>query len=382
MNIYLDNNATTVLLPSVRRAVEEALCFYGNPSSFHAAGSKARKLVEETRNTVARYLNANSSEIIFTSGATESIATCFKSVLSCSSLKPLIIVSGVEHSAVLECSTGYFKQGYPVKKITVDRKGNLDFDQLGDVLKKFPGSFVSMLYVNNETGVMLPVETICELAHKHGAFVHIDAVQAIGKVPVDVKNINCDYLSISGHKFHALKGCGVLYVKKGSPFSSIVFGHQEAGRRGGTENVLGIVSMGAALEKIQDRFNLDCKEMASLRDILENGILENASGTFVNGDQKNRICNTTNITFPGKDAALLVESLSRKGIYVSTGSACTTGGEPSHVLRAMGLSKADINATLRLSVSKLNTREEIQRALPVIINTVHKYDMTGISRKG
>ena len=371
--VYLDNNATTPLLPSVKERISEVFDLYGNPSSPHDLGRSARKIIENSRDIVADFINADSSEIVFTSGGTESIITSFFCALN--NNQRTIILSTVEHIATLETVSFYQNRGYNVIFLGVDKNGTLDVDKFKKKLIENPKAFVSIMYANNETGVIFPIEEVCDLAKEHGALIHIDAVQAVGKIPIDVKDINCDYLSLSAHKFHGLTGSGVLYAKNKTPFHSVIHGHQEENRRGGTENVLGIISMGVALKEIKRSFSSDCKRMTNLRNKLETEILRSVSGTCVNGQKNNRTCNTSNIYFPNKDASQLVEILSTQGIYVSSSAACTTGGAASHVLKAMGFSEDVANSSLRFSLSKLTTNKDIKQAIPVIADVVNKLDL-------
>ncbi len=370
-NIYLDNNATTPLLPEVFQEIEESLKIFGNPSSPHAMGISARKKMESSRQAIAEFINADPAEIVFTSGGTESIATALNCATSKIS-KKVIITSAVEHAAVLEAVQRYGKIGFQSHYIEVDKNGNLNINDLNQKLKDNSGAFLSVMYVNNETGVIFPINNISEYAKQYGALVHVDAVQAAGKIPIDVKKMNCDYLSLSVHKFHGLKGTGVLYIKKRAPYTAFIRGHQEKSRRGGTENVIGIVSLGAAARAIQSSFLSDTVRMKKLRDAFENWVLGNFPNAFINGRKAERVCNTSSITLPGTDAALLVEDMSRQGLHVSTGAACTTGGKPSHVLKAMGITDDLVSSSLRVSLSKQTTADEMESAFTIFSDTVNK----------
>ncbi|MDZ7721639.1 MAG: cysteine desulfurase family protein [candidate division KSB1 bacterium] len=369
-DIYLDNNATTEPLPTVKEAVINTFKVFGNPSSPHAAGIKARKLIEEARAHVADMIKAEPHEIVFTSGGTESIVTSFKSALQRhDKQRRSVIVSSVEHTAVMETAAEYKNHGYSIDYVPVDYKGQISMEALEERLKENPNAFVSIMYANNETGVIFPVEEISNLAKKYNAVLHIDAVQAAGKLPVDIKKIQCDYLSLSAHKFHGLKGTGALYVNRKAHINPFLSGHQESKRRGGTENVPGIVAMGVAAKEVHNNIDKDMQHMKTLRDRLQNKLLNDIKGSVVNGDPQQRICNTLNLQVPYKDAAMLVEALSHKGVYVSTGAACTTGGEPSHVLAAMGLEESEVNRSLRISTSRLTNVSDIEQALEIMIET-------------
>lgn len=375
MKIYLDNNSTTKPLEKIKETYTDSIInCYANPSSSHSAGIEARKIIEEARSSIADMINAESpDEIIFTSGGTESISQTFYAVRESFNQKNLsIIVSAVEHIAVLEAMESSQDNVKYSIKLGVDIKGQLNINELIRNLKEHNPAFVSIMLANNETGVIFPIDEICKICKEYNAILHVDAIQAIGKIPIDVQTNMCNYLSISGHKFYGPKGIGALYVKNGSSRKALIRGHQENNSRGGTENVPGILGMAIAAKSVMKNLNEDSKRIEILRDKLENMILKSFPGSEVNGDRLNRLCNTTNICFPKKDAATLVERLGMNGIYVSAGAACTTGGEPSHVLQAMGRSPEMANSSLRFSLGKFTTEEEIEIAgkkIPEIINS-------------
>ena len=370
MNVYIDNNATTQPLQSVVNAMIPFLeGTYANPSSLHLPGRTVRARVEQAREDVAAMIRCNSpSDIIFTSGGTESICHAFFIGLENQRQKdPHIVVSAVEHAAVLEVTSFYRSKGAHIDEVAVGRDGKLDFSNLEEVLAHSPRqTFVSIMLANNETGVLFPLPEVAELCKRYNAYLHVDAVQAVGKFPIDVSSLGCDYLSLSAHKFHGPKGIGALYIRNGAPRLSILKGHQENGARGGTENVPGIIGMGAASQAVMTSLEADIHRMRELRDKLEVAILRAVPVAEINGDRNNRLCNTSNIFFPGKNSASMVEQLSARGVYVSSGAACTTGKEPSHVLRAMGLSDKRANASLRFSVSKLSSDDDVTAAVDAV----------------
>jgi cysteine desulfurase len=364
MEVYLDNNATTRPTTGVIEACLAALRdLSANPSSPHAPGVAARRQVERVRQEVAEFLGAASpSEIVFTSGATESIGLAVNCALADSDHG--LATSAVEHAAMLHCARSREKLGCKVAVIGVDKHGFLRLEELEEALSWQP-RLVSVLLANNETGVLFDISAIAHLCRKGASFIHIDAAQAIGRTRVDVEALGCDYLSFSAHKFHGPKGVGVLYVRSGAPRLPMLPGHQESGLRAGTENVVGILGLGAAIAELES-WEQRCQKIQSLRDRLESDILSAVSEAQVNGGRDSRVCNTTSIYFPFRNAADLVERLSRKGVYVSASAACTTGGEPSHVLQAMGFGRERANASLRFSLSRLTTAAEVKAACQAV----------------
>jgi len=369
MQIYLDNNATTQPLPEIRERWDDICGSFANPSSPHDAGGLVRRQVEQARQAVAKLIHSNALELVFTSGGTESIATVFARQWD------VVIVSAVEHAAVLEAGNAAAQRGTQLISVGVDQNGNLDEASLEDVLQKVVAEkananvLVSLMLANNETGVVFPISRVAPMIKRYGAVLHVDAVQCVGKIPVDVKALQCDFLSLSAHKFHGLKGSGSLYVQRGAAIQSVVRGHQENGLRGGTENVPGILAMGIAAAEAECSL-MDVAQMKVLRDTLEQGICEKLPQARVNGAASARLPNTSNILFPKKDGAMLVEAFSREGLYVSAGAACSTGGAPSHVLQAMGLSPAEANASIRFSLCKFTTGQEIAQAVEIVYRTV------------
>jgi cysteine desulfurase len=372
MVVYFDNNATTKPLAEVAEAMRPYLHdLYGNPSSPHQYGQECRRAVEDARASVAALIEADAATaVVFTSCATESINHAFHSAFETLGRQQFhIVTSSVEHAAVLQSTEFYRSKGADVSVLGVDAQGNLNLEELDSALVRGP-AFVSLMLANNETGVIFPIEQAGEICRRRKAILHVDAVQAIGKLPVNFGQLRCDFLSLSAHKFHGPKGVGALFIRHGAPRIALLRGHQEGNARGGTENVPGIVGMGAAARIVKQGLVADVKRIAGFRDALESGILARVRGSEINGNSIRRLCNTTNIHFPKKNSAQLVERLSAQQVFVSAGAACTTGGKPSHVLKAMGLGDERANGSLRFSLSKLTTREEIERALALVPETI------------
>jgi cysteine desulfurase len=359
--IYTDNNATTMAAPEVVEAMMPFFSqLYGNASSMHFFGGQIKRHVDEARAKVAALINADPAEIIFTSCGTESDNAAIRGILAAQPEKRHIITSRVEHPAVKNVFQHLGKNGYRVSEISVDRLGRIDLDELREKLDH-ETALVSIMWANNETGVVFSIRDIAELVKSRGAVFHTDAVQAAGKVVIDMKNTPVDLLSISGHKLHAPKGIGVLYLRKGVhcvPF--MMGGHQESGRRAGTENVPYIVGLGRACELAHQFMNVEQREVARLRDLLEKELTEKAIDATVNGDIEHRLPNTTNISFKYIEGESILMLLSEVGIAASSGSACTSGSlEPSHVLRAMGIPFTRVHGSVRFSLSRYNTEEDI-----------------------
>ena len=382
--IYVDNNATTAVAPEVLEAMLPYLTGrYGNPGSIHTFGGSVAAEVEKARIQVAELLNADhrnpdgeATEIIFTSCGTESDNAAIWSALLTNPDRKKVIASKVEHPAILNLGRELERRGYIFETIPVDGNGRIDLDALEAALDDNT-AIVSVMYANNEIGNIYPVEEIAALAHKYGALFHTDAVQAVGKVPIDLANSQIDMLSCSGHKLHAPKGVGVLYVRRGIRFRPfIVGGHQEKARRGGTENVASVVALGRAAELAKDGMAEEVKYLAMLRDRLEAGLLERSPRIKINGDKASRLPNTSSVSFEFIEGEAILLLMNQFGICASSGSACTTGSlEPSHVLRAMGIPYTSAHGTIRFSFSRYNTVEEVDfilEKLPPIINTLRK----------
>ena len=363
--VYMDNNATTRVDPEV---VEAMLPYfsesYGNPSSMHVLGAKAGKAVMEAREKVAELLNAHPEEIVFTSCGTESDNAAIRGMLEARPDKRHFVTTRVEHPAVWNQVPYLRQKGYRVTELRVDREGRLDLEELRSALTD-DTALVSIMFANNETGVVFPIKEIGEIVKSRGIPFHTDAVQAVGKVPVDLKELPVDLLTMSGHKIYAPKGIGVLYVRKGTRISPFMIGgHQERGRRGGTENVPYIVGLGKAAELVRENLSEEMARLKSLRDKLEEGIVKTIPNVLVNGKGAPRVPNTLSCCFEYVEGESLLLMLSDLGICASSGSACTSGSlEPSHVLRAMGVPYTAAHGSIRFSLGRFNTEEEVAYVL-------------------
>ncbi|MGB6065044.1 MAG: cysteine desulfurase NifS [Desulfomonilaceae bacterium] len=371
--VYLDNNATTMVAPEVFEAVRPFLTErYGNPSSMHSFGGSVAHDVVKAREALAQLLGAAPQEVIFTSGGTESDSTAILSALATMPERREIVTTRVEHPAVLNLCKhlGRFK-GYSIRWLSVGKDGMLDMDEVRAKITD-QAAVVSVMWANNETGVIFPVREIVEIARAHGALMHTDAVQAVGKIPMELGSSDINFLSLSGHKLHAPKGIGALYIKKGTRFSPFVIGgHQESDRRGGTENVPGIVGLGEAARLAMKNFDEENSRVRKLRDRLQEGLLSAITAAQVNGHQKSRLPNTLNVGFEFVEGEAILMRMDDKGICASSGSACTSGSlEPSHVLRAMGVPFTSVHGSIRFSLSRYNTEDEIEyviQELPGIV---------------
>lgn len=376
--IYLDNNATTMVSPEV---VEEMLPYFteqfGNPSSIHQFGDKVGRALKKARKQVQSLLGAQyDSEIIFTSCGTESDSTAILSALRAQPERKEIITTVVEHPAVLTLCEHLEKDGYTVHYLKVDKKGRLDLKEYQQLLSDNV-AIVSVMWANNETGTLFPVETMAEMAKTAGVMFHTDAVQAVGKVPINLKESSIDMLSLSGHKLHAPKGIGVLFLRRGVRYRPLLRGgHQERGRRAGTEAAASVVALGKACEMAAEHMEYENTFVKAMRDKLEKGILDQVSHCFVTGDPENRLPNTCNIAFEYIEGEAILLLLNKMGIAASSGSACTSGSlEPSHVMRAMDIPFTAAHGSVRLSLSRYNTMEEVEKviaAFPPIIEQLRK----------
>ncbi len=383
--IYFDNNATTAVDPAVFEAMRPFLTEqYGNPSSIYRFGGEVAAHIKKARAQVAALLGADyidekhgeNTEIIFTSCGTESDNAAINSALLTCPKKRKAVISRVEHPAVLNVGKELERHGHTVAYVPVDKKGRIDMDALEDMVDE-ETAVVSVMWANNEIGNVYPVEEIAEIAHRYGALFHTDAVQAVGKIPINMANSNIDMLSLSGHKLHAPKGIGALYVRRGIRFRPMmVGGHQERGRRGGTENTASIVALGKACELAMKNMEIENTYVRNLRDRLEQGLLERIPKTHTNGDLEHRLPNTSSISFTQIEGEAILMLMDQFGICGSSGSACTTGSlEPSHVLRSMGLPYSSAHGTIRFSLSRFNTQDEVDFVLekmPPIIKTLRK----------
>ncbi len=372
--IYLDNNATTPLDPAV---IEEMLPFltryYGNPSSGYAFAAKARKAVELARERLAALLRCEPSEIIFTSGGTESDNAVIHSALQFEPRGKHLVISSVEHSAVLRPCQDLEKRGCHVTFLGVDRDGNVDVGQVEAAIRP-ETALVSIMWANNETGVLFPVERIAEICHRKGVLFHTDAVQVIGKIPIRLRDTAVNFLSLSAHKFHGPKGVGALYVNRQTRFNPLVAGGgQENGRRGGTENAAGIVGLGKAAE-LAGKYLIEGKcSVRSMRDRFEKALLETVNGALVNGAGAERIPNTSSLAFEEIESSAALLLLDRHRICCSAGSACRTGSqETSHVLRAMNPKGDGARRSLRFSFSRFNTEVQIDHAIEIVPKVIEK----------
>lgn len=361
--IYLDNNATTKVAPEVVDAMLPYLSeYYGNPSSMHSFGGDVAAEIKQARQNIANLIGAETpDEIIFTSCGTESDGTAIRAAIESNPDKKHIITSRVEHPAIKNLYETLSKKGYRVTFVPVDHEGRLDLDYFYQSLDD-ETAIVSLMWANNETGVIFPVEELSREVKDRGAVFHTDAVQAVGKFPIDVKTTGVDMLSLSGHKFHAPKGIGVLYIRKGTKFSPyMIGGHQEHGRRGGTENVASIVALGKAAEMaIKHLDGNGYAQIGKLRDKLEATLLKQIPQSMVNGDCEHRLLNTTSVAFEYVEGEAILLMMNEHGICASSGSACTSGSlEPSHVLRAMGVPFTAAHGSIRFSLSRYTTEEEI-----------------------
>ncbi|MBU4200825.1 MAG: cysteine desulfurase NifS [Verrucomicrobia bacterium] len=373
-NVYLDNNATTQVAPEVLEAMMPFFTdWWGNPSSMHVFGGQVRKHVDQARQKVAALIGADPSEIIFTSCGTESDNMATRGAVDAAGERVNIITTRVEHLAVLEPCRMLKERGYRVMELDVDGGGNLNLDVLRQALS-LGQAVVSIMWANNETGVIFPIPKIAETVKAAGGVMHTDAVQAVGKLAIDVCRMPVDMLALSGHKLHAPKGVGALYIRKGTRVRSLMLGgHQESGRRGGTENVPYIVGLGRACELAARNMHDEMTRVAALRDRLQQGILATCPDVRINGDPANRLPNTLNISFLYIEGESILYHLSDCGIAASSGSACTSGSlEPSHVIRAMGVPFMAAHGSIRFSLSRYNTEADIDYVLARIPEIIRK----------
>jgi cysteine desulfurase len=366
-SIYLDNNATTKPAPQVVEAMLPYLTeWYGNPSSVHRFGQRSRQAIDEARSQIATAIGCADSELLFTGGGTEAVNTAIRGILASRGPRKRIVTSTVEHSATRELCAQLVKEGAEVTEVPVDHAGALDLEGLRDAIND-DTALVTLMWANNETGVLFPVSEIAKICRERRVPFHCDGTQAVGKIPVNVADVQMDAMTLASHKFHGPKGVGALFVRRGLRMRPLLIGGpQERNRRGGTENVPGIIGMGkaaelavAALPKMQG--------VAELRDRLEREILSGIEDTHVNGRTDQRLPNTTNIGFARLEAEAILLLLSEKGVYASAGAACSSGSlEPSHVLKAMKIDDRVAHGAIRFSLSRYTTVEEIDRTLEVL----------------
>lgn len=374
-DIYLDNNATTMVDPAVFEEMKPYFCEqFGNPSSLHNFGNKVGFALKKARKQVQDLLGAeHDSEIIFTSCGTESDSTAILSALKAQPERKEIITTVVEHPAVLTLCEYLETEGYTVHWLEVDSKGRLDLDKYKSLLSDRV-AIVSVMWANNESGTLFPVEEMAQMAAEAGVMFHTDAVQAVGKLPINLKDSAISMLSLSGHKLHAPKGIGVLYLRRGVRYRPLLRGgHQERGRRAGTENAAAIVGLGKACEMAAEHMEFENTQVKAMRDRLEEGLLAAIPNCFPTGDPDNRLPNTASIAFEYIEGEAILLLLNKVGIAASSGSACTSGSlEPSHVMRAMGIPYTAAHGTVRFSFSRYNTMEEVERVIEEVPGIVAK----------
>ncbi len=372
--IYLDNNSSTRIDPAV---LEEMMPFltsrYGNPSGSHRFGAKVKAATEQAHKRVANLLGCQPNEIIFTSGGTESDNTALHSALQMSPERRHVVTTAVEHNAVLNYCEAVGRHGCQVTTVPVDEEGHLDLGELERAIRP-ETAVVSVMWANNETGVIYPIEEIAEMCRAKGVFFHTDAVQAVGKMSIDLSRLPIHFLSLSGHKLHASKGVGALYVNHKARFQPMMIGGpQEGGRRAGTDNVASIVGLGKAAELAAETLAEENIRVRNLRDRFESTLLSELENVSVNGDRNHRLPNTSNLAFNGIDAQAILVKLDQEGVCCSLGSSCTTGSvQPSHVLRAMHLPNERARSSIRFSFGRYNTEEELDRVLEMIPRIVRK----------
>jgi len=366
---YLDSNATTPLDPRVREAMAPYLAErFANPSAIYKFAQEVRAEVEAAREQVARLINAEPEEVIFTSGGTEADNTAVQGVAFALRDKGKhVITSAIEHHAVLHACQYLEKFGFEVTVLPVDRYGIVDLEALKNAIRR-DTILITVMHANNEIGTIEPIEAIVRIAHEHGIYAHTDAVQTVGKLPIDVKELGVDLLALSGHKIYGPKGIGALYIRKGVKIDPLLHGgHHERKRRAGTENVPGIIGLGMAAEMAQAELSQNEKKIRALRDRLEMRILERIPEVFVNGHPEKRLFNTLNCCIKGIEGESILLNLDFEGICASSGSACTSGSlDPSHVLLAIDLPHEVAHGSLRLSLNKFNTDEDVDKVLEVL----------------
>ena len=381
--VYFDNNATTRTADEVREAMLPFFGeLYGNPSSMHAFGGGVSKHLSDARERVAEFLNCSPDEVIFTSCATEADNTAIRGTADWFGKDMKVITTAVEHPAVLQPARRLKAQSFNEVELPVNEVGQIDLDQLRAELKDTKNALVSVMWANNETGTIFPIKEVAEIAKEYGAIMHTDAVQIAGKERIDVQKVPVDTLAISGHKFHAPKGVGVLYVRKGTKIKPFMIGgHQENGRRAGTENVPYIVGLAKACEIATANLETEAKTVGAMRDRLEAGILATCPNVRVNGDRAHRLPNTLNVSFEYIEGEAIAYRLSDLGICISTGSACASGSlDPSHVIRAMGVPFIAVHGSVRFSLSRYNTMDEVDYVLdklPPVIKTLRELSPFG-----
>lgn len=378
--IYMDHNATTPLHPEVKKAIIAAMDVFGNPSSLHGFGRQARGLIEEARDKLASFIGADRDEVIFAGSGSEANNTVLN-IFACPSgqctfhggLRRQIITTSIEHPCIMETSGCLEDRGVDVSYLKVDRYGKVNVRQLNDTLSDKTG-LVSVMMANNEIGTIQDIKAIAKIVHKRGALFHTDAVQAVGKIPVDVRGLDVDFLTLSGHKIYGPKGIAALYVKKGTPFCPLIRGgYQEKGRRAGTENTLGIIGLGKAIDMRAKEMKEEEKRLRELKAALKKGIEEKIGGVQFNGHPVDSLPSTLNVSFDAAEGEAILLYLDLEGIAVSTGSACASGSlDPSHVLLAMGVSAERAHGSLRISLGRQNTMEEVKYLIAALERVIKR----------
>lgn len=379
--VYMDNNATTPLHPQVKEEMIKAMEVFGNPSSMHQFGRAARSMVIEARQSVASFIGSKPEEIVFTGSGSESsntvlsILACPARLCDCSGLGKFskIITTTIEHPCVLETAKCISQRDIEVKFLSVDQYGKIRMEELEEELKKGP-ALVSIMTANNEIGTIQDIKQIARLSHKYDSLFHTDAVQAVGKIPVDVNDLDIDLLSLSGHKVYGPKGIGALYVKKGTPFCPLIRGgHQESGRRAGTENTLGIIGFGKALQVRANEMPAEHERLLGYKKRLKDGLKNNIEDIHFNGHPQDCLANTLNVSFPGAEGESILLYLDLAGIAVSTGSACASGSlDPSHVLLSTGIPIEYAHGSIRISMGRDTNSEDIDYMIEVIPKVIQK----------
>jgi len=376
----MDHNATTPLHPQVKKSLKEAMGIFGNPSSLHTFGRRARALVEEARKKIASFIGATPDEVIFTGSGSEANNTVLNTITcrakKCAHAWPdeaELITTSIEHPCILETSKCLQDKGIHVSYLAVDYLGKINIEELKKMISDKTG-LVSVMMANNEIGTIQDIKTIAEIAHQHGALFHTDAVQAVGKIPVNVKELDVDFLTLSGHKIYGPKGIGALYIRKGTSFCPLIRGgHQEKGRRAGTENTLGIIGLGKAVEMRKKEMQAEEKLLRELKTMLKAGIEEKIPNVQFNGHPFECLANTLNISFDGAEGEAILLYLDQAGIAVSTGSACASGSlDPSHVLMATGIQVERAHGSIRISLGRENKKGDIEYILEVFPKIIHK----------
>ncbi|MBN1635528.1 MAG: IscS subfamily cysteine desulfurase [Deltaproteobacteria bacterium] len=391
-HVYLDHNATTPLHPEVKKAMIESMDVFGNPSSLHGYGRHARQAVEEQREKIAAFIGADASELMFAGSGSEANNTVL-SILSCDSKqcaydrkgRSEIVTSSIEHPCILETSKCMRERGIPVSYLDVDRHGKIDLDQLKEMVTDKTG-LVSVMMANNEIGTIQDIREIAKITHERGALFHTDAVQAIGKIPVDVRDLDVDFMTLSGHKMYGPKGVGALYVKKGVAFCPLIRGgHQERGRRAGTENTQGIIGFGKAIEMRCLEMEDESRRLLELKEMLRKGIEKNIADIHFVGHPTDCLTSTLNVSFEGAEGEAIMLYLDLEGIAVSTGSACASGSlDPSHVILATGLPVECAHGSIRISMGRETTSKDIEYMLekfPPIIKRIRDMSTAYAGRK-